>query len=208
MNTNGKTDNNNVVSSLRLVRAGLDDLGGCSSDCPYQTSAGYICGTCCQQGAGRKCPAFFDDYNGCGPSGPGNYPFSLQGLLQGLQDFVAALIGMNTLDVNAALAPVCDMHDVCFETPGKTFEQCNTELGSNGHNLCKALFPVSSTNDFGSIYRDDLLTKCNTAVDTAYSTITCVPRLKLLYFDLPMQLHDIWLGFFLGVAGFFDLMYW
>ncbi|CAL5223719.1 g6274 [Coccomyxa viridis] len=92
----------------------------CAQDCPYQyyNSNGfgleYVCGDCCPR-AGSLCPAFFDEYNGCGP-GPGDPATDAL-----TKKVIKGASGSSNAE--GAFDPICNYHDkLCMMALGSKAE--------------------------------------------------------------------------------------
>lgn len=77
------------------------------------------------------------------------------GAAAGLGGLVAPGFGISNIAAGSftgadidAFAPICNYHDVCFETPGRTVDQCNNALFGGIVSYCNTFFPPPSPPDF------------------------------------------------------------
>ena len=70
---------------------------------------------------------------------------------------------------DSVFAPACDAHDLCFETPGQSYDGCNSAIIDNMKQACSAAFPAIPTNSLLGIFQNDYNTQrlmaCQQAAD-------------------------------------------
>ncbi|GAQ81272.1 hypothetical protein KFL_000760015 [Klebsormidium nitens] len=100
----------------------------CSKRCPYTVDGNEICGRlCCRYFDSARCPAFPDDPNGCGDKAN-----------EALVPAVIEILGKSE-EVATLFSPLCDLHDICYGTPGRPKSDCDDELYFRSLNACLEL---------------------------------------------------------------------
>ena len=125
-----------IEGLIKGISDNIDDYL-CIDSPGFKNSFGIIVdGNCCAR-SGKTCSAYYEEYNGCGPS---NSP-----IRYALTQFFITLFGpAGTLD---AFTPFCDVHDICYTTPEFSQDYCDTQLKENLVSVCNTVYP----SDGGSI---------------------------------------------------------
>lgn len=116
----------------------------CNEDCPYSYGGKEICGFCCNDYGkrGRKCPAYVNDYNGCGP---GDKTAEKDPGVKRVQDLIN-LHGGDGDQTATFFAPICNYHDMCYQDPTKTAGICNANFDRELHAFCDAYYGPSNVD--------------------------------------------------------------
>ena len=85
--------------------------------------------------------------------------------------FVQILIDLfGGVGTSALFNPICDRHDLCYETPGRSKSDCDLATQSDLLSLC-AQYYMQGTSQLCEDYNSYRLTQCSTVANDVYKAV-------------------------------------